>query len=95
MIANGYCLFVADVCLCSEVLQPGSSWSSSRSLTVTRNQKVVAETWATTKSQETRKTNWDKRDENATIDVRSDTQRQDQERTTRATQVAKISRSDD
>ena len=25
----GYCLFVADVCLCSEVLQPGSSWSSS------------------------------------------------------------------
>ena len=27
----GYCLFVADVCLCSEVLQPGSSWSSSGS----------------------------------------------------------------
>ena len=27
----GYCLFVADVCLGSEVLQPGSSWSSSGS----------------------------------------------------------------
>ena len=27
----GYCLFIADVCLCSEVLQPGSSWSSSGS----------------------------------------------------------------
>ena len=27
----GYCLFVADVCLCSEVLQPGSYWSSSGS----------------------------------------------------------------
>ena len=27
----GYCLFVADVCLCSEVLQPGGSWSSSGS----------------------------------------------------------------
>ena len=27
----GYCLFVADACLCSEVLQPGSSWSSSGS----------------------------------------------------------------
>ena len=25
----GYCLFVADVCLCSEVLQPGGSRSSS------------------------------------------------------------------
>ena len=25
----GHCLFVADVCLCSEVLQPGGSWSSS------------------------------------------------------------------
>ena len=32
-------------------------------------------------NEETRKTNWDKRDENATMDVRSDTQRQDQERT--------------
>ena len=27
----GYLLFVADVCLCSEVLQPGGSWSSSGS----------------------------------------------------------------
>ena len=27
----GYCLFVADVCLCSEVLQPGGSRSSSGS----------------------------------------------------------------
>ena len=27
----GYCLFVADVSLCSEVLQPGGSWSSSGS----------------------------------------------------------------
>ena len=27
----GYCPFVADVCLCSEVLQPGGSWSSSGS----------------------------------------------------------------
>ena len=27
----GYRLFVADVCLCSEVLQPGCSWSSSGS----------------------------------------------------------------
>ena len=27
----GHCLFVADVCLCSEVLQPGGSWSSSGS----------------------------------------------------------------
>ena len=27
----GYCLFVADVRLCSEVLQPGSYWSSSGS----------------------------------------------------------------
>ena len=27
----GYRLFVADVCLCSEVLQPGGSWSSSGS----------------------------------------------------------------
>ena len=27
----GHRLFVADVCLCSEVLQPGGSWSSSGS----------------------------------------------------------------
>ena len=27
----GYCLFVAVVSLCSEVLQPGGSWSSSGS----------------------------------------------------------------
>ena len=27
----GYRLFVADVCLCSAVLQPGGSWSSSGS----------------------------------------------------------------
>ena len=32
-------------------------------------------------NEETRNTNWDKRDVNATMDVRSDTQRQDQERT--------------
>ena len=37
-----------------------------------------AETWATTKKQQ--KTNWDKQDENATMDVRSDTQIQEQER---------------
>ena len=27
----GYCLVVADVCLCAEVLKPGGSWSSSGS----------------------------------------------------------------
>ena len=32
-------------------------------------------------NRETRKTDWGERDENATMDVRSDTQRQDQERT--------------
>ena len=32
-------------------------------------------------NEETSKTNWDQRDGNATMDVRSDTQRQDRERT--------------
>ena len=52
------------------------------------------ETWATTKKQEKRIEIHSKRDENATMDVRTDTQRQDQERThrgtTRVTQATKM-----
>ena len=40
-----------------------------------------AETWATVYNKDTRRPDWSERDENATVDVRSYTQRKDQERT--------------